>query len=745
VKILDFGLARVDLPRSLETSATVPTPTQSGTVMGTVGYMAPEQLRGQALDHRADLFSLGAVLYEMLSGRRAFAATSAADTIGAILDREPPDLPVAERRIPPGLARIVDRCLEKNPSARFQTAADLAFALEALSGSTASTKVEAPGGARTAAVVAPRRVGVTAALSCAATLIVGIPVALYLQPRPPAPLVTRLDVVTPPTSDAFSFALSPDGRQVVFVANGDGGPQLWLRRLDDVAAQPLAGTTGASYPFWAPDGRAVAFFADAKLKRINLSGGAPQIVADAPQGRGGAWNDDDLIVFAPGGLGTLVSVAANGGAPMPLTRVSEGESGHRWPQFLPDGRILFFVSSGQVDKQGVYVAALDGREPVRVLPADTAAQYAEPGYLLRVSQGALIAQSFDATGARVTGEPIAVAQGVGQDDGTWRSAFSVSPTGILAHRTGAPAGRRLVWVSRTGAVQSSLALPDQGAQAPANPALAPDAKRVAIQRVVQGNIDIWLMDVARGVATRFTFDTANDARPVWSPDGIRVVFASSRSKGVQDLFEKPASGATDEQLFLATPDNKVPLDWSLDGRFLLYSSQGADTQSDLWVFPVTGERKPSPIVQTRFDEIEGQFSPDGHWIAYASNESGRYEIYVQSFPEPGGKFQVSTTGGAHPRWRPDGRELFYVALDNRLMAVPVRVTGQQRTFNAGAPSALFTTRLVTTGANIAAGGSNARAQYVVAPDGRFLMNVATDDATSAPITIVLNWAAGLTK
>jgi hypothetical protein len=391
VKILDFGLAKLiesPLPRlGISEAPTTPPETEPGLVLGTIGYMAPEQLRGQTVDHRADLFALGALLYEMLSGQRAFPGTTGAEAIAAILDREPPELPVSERKIPPGLARIVERCLEKNPEARFRTAADLAFALEALSASAATREAATAGAAAGAPLGPVRRPWFVAGLSVLATLFVGIPAALYLRPVAPEPVVMRLDVVTPPTTDPFSFAVSPDGRQLVFVANGEKGPQLWLRPLDQVAAQPLAGTEGANYPFWAPDSRALGFFADGRLKRLDLSGGAPQVLASAPGGRGGAWNQNGVIVFSPNTVGGLMRVAATGGTPEAVTHLGTGQGSHRWPHFVTDGRrFLFFVSLGQAQTRGVYVASLDGGEPVRILTAETAA-FSASGRLLRVSQG----------------------------------------------------------------------------------------------------------------------------------------------------------------------------------------------------------------------------------------------------------------------------------------------------------------------------------------------------------------------
>jgi len=749
-KLLDFGLAKSRTPLAAGAGPTsLPTTpfdraqggplTAQGAILGTFQYMAPEQLEGKDADPRTDIFAFGAVVYEMVTGNKAFEGKSQASLIGAILKDEPPPISTLQPLAPIPLDRIVKTCLAKDAEDRWQTARDLLRELkwvaEAAPAPTADPVASHPRSSMRIAWV----LGVAAVVTIGA---LAIPATLYFRSAAPERLVTRLDIVTPPTGDAFSFALSPDGRQLAFVANGEKGSQLWLRRFDQPTAQPLAGTEGTASAFWAPDSRAIGFYAEGKLKRLDVAGGAPQVLADAPQARGGTWNRDGVIVFAPSGTSALVRVAATGGIPVPVTHLAAGQFSHRWPQFLPDGRrFLFLMALGQVQTHGVYVASLDGGEPTRVLPAETSAVYAPPGYLLHVSQGVLVAQSFDEARATVVGESIPVAQAVGENDGAQRSAFSVSATGVLAHRAGAAGRRQLVWVDRTGKMLGAVGSPDEAV--PANLALAPDGQRVAVNRTVQGNLDVWLIDLARSIASRFTFDATPDTRPVWSPDGRQVVFLSTRS-GPGDLFAKSASGAGDEQPLLVSPQIKAALDWSPDGRVLLYSAQDPKTASDLWVLPMTGERKPFPVVQTSFDEIEGQFSPDAQWLAYASNESGRYEIYIQPFPEPGGKWQISTAGGSQPRWRRDGRELFYVASDGRLMAVPVRVAPNSRAVDVGAPVALFPTRLAG-GANIAQAGPLARAQYVVAADGRFLMIVAGDEAVTSPITIVQNWDAALQK
>ncbi len=393
------------------------------------------------------------------------------------------------------------------------------------------------------------------------------------------------------------------------------------------------------------------------------------------------------------------------------------------------------MATGLPQTHGAYIGSLDDGEPMLVMPADTAAVYAAPGYLLLVSQGVLVAYPFDTASGTVASEAIPVAQGVGTDDGTFRSAFSVSEQGVLAHRAGAGSRRQLVWLDRMGEMSGEVGSLDENALS--NPELTLDGQRVSVNRTVQGNIDVWLIDVGRGVPNRFTFDAALDSGPIWSPDGSQLVFRSTR-KGGYDLFQKPASATVDEQPLLITPENESPLDWSQDGRFLLFSTHSPKTASDIWAVPMMGERKPFAVLQSTFEEIQGQFSPDGRWIAYASNESGRYEIYIRTFPKVGGKRQVSGSGGMQPRWRRDGRELFYVAPDTRLMAVPLRLAADADLLEAGAPVALFPTRLAT-GGNVAAAGFSARAQYAVAPDGRFLLNMAPDDAVTAPITIVQNW------
>jgi Tol biopolymer transport system component len=654
--------------------------------------------------------------------------------------------PISElnQAMPRDLGLIVRRCLTKNPEQRTQSAKDLRNQLEDLQHAMDSGELSASAAA-TPIPRGPRRHRV-AAIVAATSLIVAtaaIAVVLYFRPSLPAPIVTKLDAVTPPTLEPFSFTLSPDGRQLAFVASTEGVSRLWVRALDQAIARPLAGTDGATYPFWKPDSRVLGFFADGKLKRIDVAGGVAQVLAEEPGARGGTWNRDDVILFGPQGGPGLMRVPATGGKPTAVTRLGAGHGSHRWPQFLPDGRrFLFFVALGQPETHGVYLGSLDGGEPTRLLVGETAAMYVPPGYLLRVQQGVLVAHRFDVQRGVVSGESVPLAQRVGTDDGTFHSAFSASDTGVLAHRPGTLARRQIVWVDRTGKVTGVAKAPDDALLS--GPQLAPDERRMAVSRAIQGNWDLWLVEVGRTFETKLTFDPAVDAGPVWSPDGSRIVFQSART-GVWELFEKPVTRTADDRpLAVTTQDqhDKMAVDWSPDGRFLLYASFDPKTGTDLWALPMTKDGKPFPIVQSRFEERAGQFSPDGRWIAYVSNETGSDEVYIQPFPGPGGKIQVSTAGAIDPRWRRDGRELFFVAADGRLMAVPIEITADRQTLNPGGPVALFPARLAA-GANITIGWLT-KPQYAVARDGRFLLNVAVDTPVE-PITVVLNWQEELKK
>jgi Tol biopolymer transport system component len=746
-KVLDFGLAKLtqtDAP--LVAGTNVPTTpaahqTQAGLVLGTIGYMAPEQVRGQAIDHRADVFAFGAILYEMLSGGRAFKGDTTIDTMTSILKDDPPDLPVAERHIPPAMARIVDRCLEKSATARFHSMHDLAIALETLS-SHSESAVTIPATAIATGAGARGRAWVPWALAALASIAaIGAGAWTYLRPAPIAP--TFRSTLLPPEgvsigdqSPSRLFALSPDGRRLAFVGFGaDRRRMLWVRPLNALTAQPLAGTEDAIAPFWSPDSRSIGFFAgnaDGRLKKIDVEGGPPTTLCSFVGAAAGAdWSSTGDILFTTTGAGggAIHRVSASGGAASVLLapEAKAGETDYWWPFFLPDGKRFLYLALGPGRAAlGIYAASIDSSDRKLVLKGGSNAKYAD-GHLLFVRDATLMAHAFDIGRLEVQGEAVPVAEHVQSLAPT--GAYSVSQTGVLAYAAGPQAvGSRLVWFDSAGRQLGSVGEPGSYADL----RLSPDGKRGAVTLVDtgRGTRDIWILDIARDLLTRFTFDPAEEISPVWSPDGERIVFGSTRS-GRMDIYEKPASGAGSETVLLADSTfAKLPLSWSSDGRFLLYGTNPTTT-GDLWVLPLTGEgRKPFPFLNTPFNEVAGAFSPDGRWIVYGSNESGRPEIYVAPFPGPGGKWQVSTAGGLSAIWRRDGREIFFGGLDGRMMAAPVTTEGTRLTVGAVRP--LFEFRQ---------GGP--RSAYDVTPDTRFLVNAAPDRSDTSPITLVVNWSAEL--
>ena len=742
VKVLGFGLAKLldtaPAASSLSMSQTLSVhATYAGVILGTAAYMSPEQARGKPVDRRTDIWSFGCVLFEMLTGKQPFASggDTVSDAVAAIL-RGDVDWAALPTGTPAAIEHLLRRCLNKDPRERLHDIADARLDIEEAR--------HAPDIVASAMTTQPARTGSRLAWSVAGALAIAavalaIPAMRYVRQPAPERLVTRLEVTVPAGVDPISLALSPDGRRLAFVATGGSTAGLWVRLLDQTSAQLLPGTEGASYPFWAPDGRTVAFFAGGKLKRVDLAGGGPQTLADAPGARGGTWGRDGTIIFTTGTGGGLMQIASTGGNLVSLTTLASGQSNHRWPQFFPDGRHFLYYAVGG-DAGGVYVGSIDGGDSIRVMAADSAAVYAPPNRLLLVRQDTLIAFDFDPIRATIRGEPVAVAQPVGANLAPARGAFAVSDTGVLAYQSASAGQRRqLVWHDRSGRILGRVGQPDDDNMP--SIALALDGRRVATTRNFQGNQDVWQIDLNRGVPSRFTFRTGGDSAPLWSPDGERIVFRSTRN-GVNDLFEKPASGAGDEQPLLVTAENKMAYDWSRDGRTLLYGTENAKTGADIWALPLSGDRKAFPVVQSTFAEDSAQFFPDGQWVAWESNESGQFEIYAQAFPTARGKWQLSAGGGVHPRWRADGREIFYVAPDGRLMATPVTIGSNGQSLETGTPLPLFTPRMAS-GGTILSPGALARPVYAVSADGRFLINTVMDDETVAPITVVLNWDEGL--
>lgn len=737
LKILDFGLAKLSGAGSAQSQTEVPTRrvnTEPGMVMGTIGYMSPEQLRGQPADHRSDIFSFGAILYEMLAGRRAFRGESNADTISAILREDPPDLSGTNPSINPALERVVNHCLEKNPEERFHSARDLAFAVEALSGNAGSTSA-----ATVLRSLPPpkRKTRELIAWSTAGLFLITAIVLSWLYFRRPGTVEPTISFVVAMPKDTVEVShpvISPDGRTLAFVATSRGKRSLYVRSLASLEAHPLPGTDDANLPFWSPDSRFIGFFGINKLKRIEASGGPVQTLCDAQSAFGGTWNTDGVILVSLDTKG-INRVSAGGGTPTPVLKLDESrkELAQAWPWFLPDGRHFLYQSwNGRSDDSAIFVAALDGSDRKLLLKADSNPLYAAPGYLLFARGPTLTGQSFDARTLQLSGEPFPVAEQIGYNYANSYSSASVSQDGALVFLGSAVTNRQLVWFDRAGKQQEKVGPPGEINDI----VLSRDGKRLAMQRLDEGSTDLWLMDLARGVPSRFTFDPATDDNPVWSPDGNQIAFSSGAANADVNfnLYRKVSNGAGTPELLLETDSGKEATDWSSDGRFLIFTLYAQQTAADLWVLPLFGERKPYPFLQTEFEETQGFFSPDGHWLAYTSNESGRTEVYVQTFPQSGGKWLISSGGGAQPHWRGDGKELFYVAPDRTLMSVDVNAGAN---FETTAPKPLFATQL---------SGYSAPNRYVVAADGqRFLVNSPAGEVSQTPITVVLNWTSRLKR
>ena len=741
VKILDFGLAKlmaapadagphdrsVRLQPDQSLLLTAAPETTPGTILGTVGYMAPEQVKGLAADHRSDIFAFGAVLYEMVSGRRAFQRDTPPETMTAILKEEPPELASSVQGVPLALDRIIRRCLEKNPAARFHSAHDLAFALEALDTTSSMTSAALPAASRPGRTAERLGWGAAAVMLAAAAAFA----TLRLAPAPsPAPLVTF--TLLPSFQTPFMGpVVSPDGRSVAYVALG---PRLqlvtYVRPLGSIESRVIPGTEAVSAIWWSPDSRSVAVVAEGKLKRVDVDGrSAPLVLADAEGDFGGTWNRDGVMLF--GSREGIKRMSANGGTPTLATRVAGAEAIHSRPVFLPDQRrFIYGVTSAPARQTGavvrqMYVGSLDSdeRTPLPIASDSSNVAYAD-GHLLYLRGRSLVAHPFDAAGLTFTGDAVVVGSDVAsQPNG--RFAFFSAAGGVLAYQVAAPPGaNELTWFDRAG---RKLAVVGE-MRSYQNVELTRDGRRIAVGVLDEekGTRDIWTGDVARGLLTRFTFDAAEERSPIWSPDGSRVVFNSNRTANLE-LYIKPASGAGGEELLLRDNRSKDPMSWSADGRHVLFRHSGAITGNDVWVLAMDGERKATPLLQSPFDENYARFSPDGRWIAYTSDESGRAEVYVTAFPG-GGKWQVSSAGGVFPRWRGDGREIYFIGADRVLAAVPVNGTGAG--LDVGRAERLFEPRL----------SAQPGYPYAVTADGqRFLVNV--DHAPSVPLTVVVNWTA----
>jgi len=736
-KILDFGLAKLaQIPSQSSNELTLTTlHTEAGVVMGTASYMAPEQVRGEAVDARTDIFAFGAVLYEMLSGSRAFRRDTAAETMTAVLKDDPPELSGPVRVVSSTLDRIVRRCLEKNPEERFQSARDLSFALSALSGS------ETGAAARAATAAAPgrKRLLPWAAVGLA---MVALAAATWFVARPPEP-TTRMQYSLAGSGEMSisHMALSRDGAMLVFVSPEESSalPMLYVQRIGSSNVTPLPGTQGASYPFWSPDGTNVAFFANGKLQKMAISGGVPQVLATALAGRGGSWGSKGVIIYTPDAESSIQRINADGSGMAAVTqgiRTKEDET-HRWPVFLPDGdHFLFFAGKfGNLKddrSSGVYFSSLEGKERKLVTLCHSSFGFDAHNLFYVDEQRQLVSVALDASAGTVSGSTTVVSNAVGFQPSTVWAAFTVAPNGTLIYNTEVGAAQSaLTWMDRSGKELGRIGDP----AIMANPSLSSDGTRVAVDISDQkaNNVDIWIESTTGAGNSRFTFDPAEEAVGVWSRDGSMVAYRTDADGA--SLYLKPATGLERERKRFTIPpssmDDIIPNSWSLDDRQILFTRQGASGEH-LELLPVAGG-EPTRFLTSKGSETNGQISPDGKWVTYASDESGVWEIYVTSFPAATGKWQVSRGGGREPRWRADGKEIFYLSPSGMLMAVPVN---GGTAFATGQPVPLFQIH------GRAPISSTDVFTYDVAKDGkRFLVNRYVKPEHVQPLTILLH-AAG---
>ena len=724
LKVLDFGLAKLNTPTSTQNrdshgadASLSPTltmgMTQAGMILGTAAYMAPEQAKGKDVDKRADIWSFGVVLYELATGKRLFKGEDVSDILASVL-KEEPDF----NGVPAQLRPLLRRCLEKDPKKRLRDIADAGVLLD----------TEAP-----AAIATKPAKWLLAVAATALLAVIGVGAMHFTEPAPTLPTL-RFEA-SPPEGVIFAgfsprIAISPDGTQVAFNGTKDGKTEMWVYRLDTSDARALPGTERSETPFWSPDSKAVGFFADGKLKRIDVASGAVQVLCDAPTtDAGGSWSPDGQTILFSGRNPDMSvhRVAAGGGQPQAVLKAKKDEI-QRWPRFLPDGKHFLYLSNPSATAAkdgGIFVASLDGGEGKKLLAAPFAGEFVD-GYLFYRTDQALLARAFDPGALEFTGEAIQVLPGVSAL-ANGRISASVSPNGFLVAQAGrnAVGNNALVWLDRAGKELGVVGEP--GAYQAI--ALSPDQRQLALTRSAGGNTDIWLMDLARNVASRLTYDNAIDQNPIWSNDGQSVLFDSTRAGGRGTIFSKPASGLGEEQQVLAAEGNAFAQGFSPDGKLLLYSVGKGGTR-DIFARSVPGNEPPVPVLTSMFDEMHARFSPDGKWIAYSSDESGMPQIYVRSFPGAERKIQVSRNGGIQPHWRGDGKEIFFLGGDSKMMAAPVKSLSP---FEPGEPVALFQT------AN--AFNSGQRTFDVSRDEQRFILNTPRTAATQAPLTVIQNWQA----
>jgi serine/threonine protein kinase len=737
-KLLDFGLAKLKASepgQEASVLSALPTEekplTEKGSILGTFQYMAPEQLEGKDADARTDIFAFGAVLYEMVTGKRAFEGKSQASLIGAIMTADPAPITTLKPLTPPVVDRVVRQCRAKDPDERWQSAGDLGRQLRWI----------AEGGSLGGGLAVRSRKGERIAWT-AAVLVLLAALILFATTLPRAPArnnVQKLSIMIPEEIQDVSGSpsVSPDGRHVVFWAwDSSGTYALWTRSLDSLEGRLLPGTDEASrYPFWSPDSQFIGFLSRGQLKKVPLSAGPVQTICDRGTGSDwsfleGAWNRDGVILYMPKEYDVLYAVPASGGTPRPATSLdrSRGETGHFCPQFLPDGRRFLYLARGtEEEANGIYIGSLDSDRVERVVSSDANAVYAPPGYLLFVRDGNVVAQPFDAEHVRLTGEAVPIVTGVRMYLGP-RGAFSVSDSGVLVYDSReSRLPYEIAWLDRSG--KRLRAAGEPGSYSDIE--MSPDGTRLAVERneIESGTGDIWQLDLSRDLFSRLTFDAAWDGVPRWSPDGERVAFMYyDDTRGTTGLYQVFSKGAPEPELVLDAGTEEMFIShWSPDGKYMALNNY-----VDVLILPLFREREPMAFLDSGFNESGGRFSPDGRFFAYVSDETGRDEVYVTTFPEPSSRQRISTEGGGDPKWRSDGEELYYVSAKGHLMAVEVDLgTG----FETGVPQELFP---------VGPPGDSQRSDYAAAADGqRFLVLTRPEGARPQPFHVILNWNAEL--
>ena len=727
VKVLDFGLAKA-LDRDTAPSDASMSPTLSlagtrvGMILGTAAYMAPEQARGKVVDKRADIWAFGCVLFEMLAGRKPFDGSDVSEILAGVIKSDPA-WALLPAETPAAVRRLLTRCLQKDPKRRLRDVGDAALEIdEALAAGAVDGAAHASG---------PRsreRPAWAVMLLVAVTAAVALTMAMRSTPSAAPEL--RLQIDTPPPASialAMGFSVSPDGGTVAFQGRGETAAQIFVRRLGSESAEPVPNTERAGTMVqWSPDSRSLLFTADRKLRRVDIAGGNLQIVADTPSGFGASWGATGTVLVVLGNSAPVSAVAAAGGDVREVTRLEADHASHRFPDFLPDGRRFLFYVVGPPAVRGIYLGALDGTAR-RLFDAETAGIFMAPNSVLYGRGRTLMAQRIDVDAATRIGEPVPVVEGIAMNPDVFASmAASVSDAGLIAYRTAHEPVSRLVWFDRAGKEVGVI-----GGVPPnlrGRPDLSPDGRSAVIVNEIDGNADIWLVELDRATSRRLTLDPANDGGPVWAPDGRRIAFYSGRRSGGggrNDLYVKALDGAGPEEPVLENGENNNLRDWSPDGRLLLYTGQTAATARDIWAMPVDGDRTPVLVVSTPFEEANPRFSPDGNWIAYQSNETGRVEVFVRAFPR-GRSWQISTDGGGRPQWTQGGREVVY-QFGGRLMSVALQLDAKAQTVRAAAPVALFSL--------------SGNADVTPTADGRrFLVRLPVDDITASPTTLLINWA-----